>query len=570
MADNLQTKTEKLIKYANEKFGTNEADLRSIIDSAEVGAGGEYDLESVLLEDGTQKIVATAAGIKIKEYKPNADMKWAKSEFEKNVAENEYAMLNMIGDVETTSEITIPPRCYVKTSDGGYYSNDSDSQTRINHTWDDTNARDTVNYKDVYKKVRWIITYGKSGMINGGVSNQIYGLYKLYMYTTTFFQENRFLEYCEFLTPFVYSGSGTGLSNMFKACTSLQSVPAMNTSNITGMSSMFNSCYSLESIPEIDTSNVTSMESMVAGCYSLRSFPALNTSKVKTMYYMFNSCYSLESIPELDTSSVTDMSGMFQNCNNLKSVPAMNTSNVTKIDSMFLNCYSLENVPEMDTSNVTNMNSMFSGCSMLKTIPEMDTSNVRSMSMLFSGCSCLRFVPEIDTSNATSLQGFFQNCSTLQYIPKIDTRKSSNMIYMFTNCYNLKTIPEIDMRSATSVSSMFNECRKLESLTLKNIKISLQIAASTYGTLLTLDSLLNTIKELWDNSTGTSTLTLTVGSVNIGKLANVYVKPIDITDEMRAEDEYIDLKKPFVVCESTDEGAMLVTEYVTSKNWQLK
>ena len=47
------------------------------------------------------------------------------------------------------------------------------------------------------------------------------------------------------------------------------------------------------------------------------------------------------------------------------------------------------------------------------------------------------------------------------------------------------------------------------------------------------------------------------------------MKLVDITDEMRAEDEFIDLKKPFVVCESTDEGAMSVTEYVTSKNWQL-
>lgn len=67
MADNLQIKTEKLIKYANEKFGTNEADLRSIIDSAEVGLGGEYNLESVLLEDGTQKVVATFVGTDGKE-----------------------------------------------------------------------------------------------------------------------------------------------------------------------------------------------------------------------------------------------------------------------------------------------------------------------------------------------------------------------------------------------------------------------------------------------------------------------------------------------------------------------
>ena len=38
---------------------------------------------------------------------------------------------------------------------------------------------------------------------------------------------------------------------------------------------------------------------------------------------------------------------------------------------------------------------------------------------------------------------------------------------------------------------------------------------------------------------------------------------------MRAEDEYIDNKKPCVVCESTDEGAMTLTEYAISKNWAI-
>jgi hypothetical protein len=107
-------------------------------------------------------------------------------------------------------------------------------------------------------------------------------------------------------------------------------------------------------------------------------------------------------------------------------------------------------------------------------------------------------------------------------------------------------------------------------LEVKNIKSTFQIGSGTsWGHLLTLDSLLNAIKELWIK-TGTSTSKLMMGTANIEKLADVYVKLIDITDEMRAEDEYIDNKAPFVQCESTDEGAMLITEYVTTvKNWQL-
>ena len=64
--------------------------------------------------------------------------------------------------------------------------------------------------------------------------------------------------------------------------------------------------------------------------------------------------------------------------------------------------------------------------------------------------------------------------------------------------------------------------------------------------------------------------TLTVGFVNLEKLENIYVRTIAITDEMRAEDDLIDEKLPFEVCDSTDEGAVLISDYIREKNWQLK
>ena len=46
MADNPQTKTEKLIKYGNKKFGLNETTLRGILDNA--SAGTETPLSELL------------------------------------------------------------------------------------------------------------------------------------------------------------------------------------------------------------------------------------------------------------------------------------------------------------------------------------------------------------------------------------------------------------------------------------------------------------------------------------------------------------------------------------------
>lgn len=341
-------------------------------------------------------------------WQPNADMVWAKEVCENDVGPTECKVLQMINNLDVTSTFYISKNGYAKTSDGRFYEGSPQGTLSVTHTWDDTNARISEGFKDIYEKVRWVILY---------------------------YPENSF-----------YLPSSWALKNVIYVC--------------------FN--------------NVS---------------------------------------PVYDSTRK-----LFKGSAFLEYVDCINNAIINFGDSTFQGCRSLKVLP----------NSMATG----------------------------------EPAKAYCVLNY---CASLEKITKLDFKNSKDFNNAFAYCYNLKTLTDIDLRNATNLNYIVDGCSTLLNLYLKNIPKSITISSSTvYGHLLTLDSLLNTIKELWDNSAETNTKTLTVGSSNLPKLANVYVKLVDITDEMRAEDEFIDKKFPFEVCESTDEGAMLITEYVTSKNWQIK
>lgn len=215
--------------------------------------------------------------------------------------------------------------------------------------------------------------------------------------------------------------------------------------------------------------------------------------------------------------------------------------------------------------------SLFSKNSALVTAPMFDASKVTSMVSMFSSCNYLLNVPLYDTSNVTNMNSMFSPCYSLRTVPLFDTRKVTGMSYMFQGCGELVEIPSFDIRNVVDTYALtyfVESCTKLTDCRLRNITTNLQVGSGTsYGHLLTLDSLIHLIKECRDTG---SLKTLTVGSANLEKLANVYVRTIEITDEMRAEDDLIDEKLPFEVCESTDEGAMLIVDYAVEKNWSIK
>lgn len=120
---------------------------------------------------------------------------------------------------------------------------------------------------------------------------------------------------------------------------------------VTDMKSMFQACSSLQSIPSLDTRSTVDMGGMFYACTSMTEAPAMDTSNVKNFFGMFGECTSLVSVPDYDTSRAVSMGDMFLNNSSLEHLPALDTHNVYEFQNMCSGCTSLREVPLLDTSS---------------------------------------------------------------------------------------------------------------------------------------------------------------------------------------------------------------------------
>ena len=362
-----------------------------------------------------------------------------------------------------------------------------------------------------------------------------------------------------------------------------QIMSGINTSNVVNMYNMFGSTgtarYNDLSGITLDMSNCEVLNSMFSNQSTLSKLPKMiNMNKPKSVENMFMNCKSLVDLSELNIGQLRIATHMFSGCSNLTKIPELNVSSTINMSYMFNGCKSLTNLDlsNWDTSSVTNMNYMFSECRKLENldVSSFDTSKVISMNSMFMYCDSLTNldVSSFDTSSVTNMGSMFRACSGITTISNFDTSKLTYLTYMFYLCNSITTITNFDLRQVNDLSMFIAETPNITNLGLKNIRKNLQIGrGTTWGHLLTDESIINTFQELWDNTNNalSGTRTLTLSTPSYARAEAIYVKLIDITDEMRAEDEYIDNKKPCVVCESTDEGAMTLKEYGISKNWNI-
>lgn len=184
-----------------------------------------------------------------------------------------------------------------------------------------------------------------------------------------------------------------------------------------------------------------------------------------------------------------------------------------------------------------------------------DTKDMTIFNFGFANSYKMTTHPNINLENVTSAVNCFSNCNSLKEINLPTTKKVTAFDSFIDNCSVLEKIT-IDARSATSVKNTFSR-NTLSYVCAIGIKISFIISSSTKFTASDLVTTMSNCQVI------TTTQTLTMGSTNLAKLNGVYVKETGV-------EPYKGITvRPVVICESTDEGAMLATDYFTSTGWTL-
>lgn len=302
-------------------------------------------------------------------------------------------------------------------------------------------------------------------------------------------------------------------------------------------------------------------------------------SRMTALNGSFMGCSNITSIDLQGVAKATSLRDTFNGCNNLQTINWGDCviNNATSMESTFLNCKTLTSLDLTSfTTRTTSFKSCFNNCEKLETInlpSEVGALAISDATGMFNRCKSLATINGLGNVNGTEITNtlnMFRNCESLVSIDLsgFDLGISSSMNNcncMFQECLSLtEIIGVLDLINIASANNMFYNCFNLQSFTLKNIRTSLDISQ----TIASDETLLNIAKELHSLSTNYGE-TLTVSASANEFYANNYIKLVGVTEEQIAADPYITNKKPCEVCQSTDEGAMTVTDYIISKNWNI-
>jgi surface protein len=273
------------------------------------------------------------------------------------------------------------------------------------------------------------------------------------------------------LTGFGHPG-GYNANSMFKY-SPVQNVKGLHVNG--DASFLFQDC-SVKVLEDCVFTNLTSTSNMFYNCSSLTSIPQLDTSNAKNMNNMFYNCKKIITIPQFDTSNATDLSYLMYHCDNLQEIPQLVTSKATNLTSAFRYCAVIETFPQIDISNVTSINNMLSNCAHLVSIPDFNgyklTSygNSSANSWLY-GCSSLQSIGVIDCDSVTNI-GYVLGNTTNNNLTHLggfrNLGKASSVSNTNTTCF-LYFAPNLTYESVMNVINLLYDraANGLSTLTLK-------------------------------------------------------------------------------------------------------
>ena len=123
------------------------------------------------------------------------------------------------------------------------------------------------------------------------------------------------------------------------------------------MSYMFNGCTSLVTIPQIDTSAATNMSGMFNGCYKLRLKSIGIKYPSKGGYNNFYGHSAVLEISTDDMSEATDIGGLHTKCTYLKKIRYNFTKQVKSFNSLFIDTRNVKEIEFVGETSFAGTNS---------------------------------------------------------------------------------------------------------------------------------------------------------------------------------------------------------------------
>ena len=225
------------------------------------------------------------------------------------------------------------------------------------------------------------------------------------------------------------------LKCLYQGCGRLREItPLWDTSLVTTMQSAFNMCRALRyaDLSHLNLSSVNNCANMFRYCSSLQSVTLPELPSATDCAYMFSDCSSLQSITLPPLPSVTTCVNMFIDCKSLQNVTLPSLPSVTTCANMFYNCSSLQNVTLPSLPSVTTCVNMFIHCSSLQTL-YLDMPNCYNFIDFVYGCYALHTLELVDVRKATSL--IFYTCSELKNVTCVE--ELPKCAISFSNSYKL-------------------------------------------------------------------------------------------------------------------------------------